>query len=599
MLKKENVQDIYPLSLMQEGILFHSLYDRTSQAYFQQVSYRISGHLDIGLFEAGWNELLRRHDTLRTAFVYEQTPQPLQVVLKERSVEFTYRDLRPLHPDRQTAFLKDYQEKDRQRPFHMTNDPLIRVAVLQMEDQRFEIIWSFHHILMDGWCSGIVHEELLTIYQALTRRAKPDLPPVTSFSHYIRWIEKTDKEAARTYWQNYLAGYDHLATIPKEAASNSAQGYLPARLRVKFDARLTSQLNELAGRAQVTINTLVQSLWGLLLSRYNGVDDVVFGVIVSGRPPDIPGIDRMIGLFINTIPLRITLTATDTLTDLLRRVSREAISSGPNHYHSLAEIQANHHLKQGLFDHLMIFENYPLESVKMPLSGLTISQVEVFEQTNYDFLIAVSPDRELGFEFNYNGRVYSPDQIKRLAGHLEQLARSAASAPNTPVNRLKMLTNEEKHRLIVDFNQTEAAYPSDKTITDLFEAQAALTPDQPALIFEDAQMSYGELNERANYLAQYLISRQGIQPEERVGLLVDRSFLAVIGLLGILKAGGAYLPIDPGYPQERINYMLQDSGCRVLLTEDKYLPPRSSFSVDQVIDLAPLAGRSLDNPVGR
>ncbi|MBF0551246.1 MAG: amino acid adenylation domain-containing protein [Deltaproteobacteria bacterium] len=599
MLKKENVQDIYPLSLMQEGLLFHSLYDRTSQAYFQQLTYRISGHLDIDVFEASWNELLSRHDTLRTAFVYEQVPQPLQVVLKKRTIEFTYRDLRSLNPEQQTAAWEDYLQKDRQRPFHLTSDALIRVAVLQMEDQRFEIVWSFHHILLDGWCSGIVHEELLTIYQALSRRAKPNLPPVTPFSHYIRWIEKVDQEAAQAYWQNYLTGYDHLATIPKEAASNSAQGYLPARLRIKFDALLTNQLNELAGRAQVTINTLVQSLWGVLLSRYNGVDDVVFGVIVSGRPPDIPAIDRMIGLFMNTIPVRITFTADDTLADLLRRVSRAAISSGPHHYHSLAEIQANHNLKQGLFDHIMVFENYPLESVQVPLSGLTISRAEAFEQTNYDFLIAAFPDQELGFEFNYNGRVYSPDRIQRLAGHLEQLARSAVINLTTPVNRLEMLTNEERHRLLVEFNRTEAAYPRDKTITDLFEAQAARTPNQLALIFEDAQMTYRELNERANYLAQYLMRHQDIQPEERVGLLVDRSGWAVIGLLGILKAGGAYLPLDPSYPEERINYMLRDSGCRVLLTEDKYLPPHRSFSVAQVIDLASLAGRSPDNPVGR
>ncbi|MBF0498469.1 MAG: amino acid adenylation domain-containing protein, partial [Deltaproteobacteria bacterium] len=168
-----------------------------------------------------------------------------------------------------------------------------------------------------------------------------------------------------------------------------------------------------------------------------------------------------------------------------------------------------------------------------------------------------------------------------------------------PVNRLEMLPNEERHRLLVEFTQTETTYPRDKTITELFEAQAARTPDQPALIFEDAQLTYRELNERANYLAQYLISHQGIQPEERVGLLVDRSFWAVIGLLGIFKAGGAYLPIDPGYPRERINYMLRDSGCRVLLTEDKYLTLCGSFSVAQIIDLAPLASRSPSNPVGR
>lgn len=432
MINKKNIKNIYALSPLQEGMLFHSLYDRDSLAYFEQISYRVSGDLDVKTFEKTWNELFRRHDILRTVFVVKNVPQPLQVVLKERRIDFFFEDLRLLGLEAQDAYLKDFKERDRKRSFDLSSDVLMRMSIFQLSDRSFEVIWSFHHILLDGWCLGIIQKEFSFIYRSLKAGTDDELPPVTSYSDYIKWLEKQDKKVSGNYWNSYLSGYKQPASLPRRFHSlltGGKTGYILDEFSFRLDEHTTFRLRQLATRNKVTLNTVVQSIWGILLGQYNGVEDVVFAGTVSGRPPEVKGIEQMVGLFINAIPVRIRTHPAQTFSSLIQKVQEEAVEGKDHHYYSLAEIQARSELKKDLLDHILVFENYPFEPETEEARGenrlgFTIDRFDLFEHTHYDFEIQVLTGQEIGFRFRYNQRVYERSQIEKIEEHLRGIIKT-------------------------------------------------------------------------------------------------------------------------------------------------------------------------------
>jgi amino acid adenylation domain-containing protein len=567
MLKKENLQDVYTLSLMQEGILFHALYDKDSAAYFQQMSYEVSGQFDIDIFRSSWNALVRRHDILRTVFIHKNVPRPLQFVLKDREIDFYTEDIRNVSDPQ--VYVEAFKAKDRQKSFDLSKDMLIRVSVLRQSEQSYHIILSFHHILMDGWCMPIIQSELLEIYAALKAGKQPVLAPVTRYRDYIQWLERQDKQASLAYWANYLSGYEHLATLPKK---QGATGYVLQKSTIEFDKHTGAKLSALASRHQVTLNTVFQTLWGILLCRYNDRNDVVFGVTVSGRPPQIEGVERMVGLFINTIPLRVQIESEQSFDKLLQKVQQDNFSSSSHHYYSLADIQANSPLKQGLTDHIMVFESFPADnSIEDKALGFAIEQTDEFEQTNYDLEITVFPGERIHVRFGFNAQAFSPAQIETLGRHFENAVHSVLSNNSISVRDIEIFDNEEKEFLLNGLNNTYRDYPRDKSIIDLFEKQVKEKPDDIAVISGNQTLSYKTLNERVNRIAHYLRKTYHIQPDDPVGIMADRSEWLIIGILGIIKSGAAYIPIDPEYPQERIDYIIENSACKAIVTEAKYL----------------------------
>jgi len=574
MIKKENLKDIYPLSPMQEGMLFHALLEPESTAYFEQMTFHISGKLDVRLFEASWQELTQRHDILRTVFVHQKTARPLQLVLKQRQLDFVVSDLLTLNVTEQTAYLTDFKQKDRQKSFDLTQDTLVRVHLFQTQIHRYTLVFSFHHILMDAWSAGILYAELLTIYQSLQKGQTPTLPAAFPYSRYIQWLEKQDKSASQAYWSKYLAGYEQVATLPKEKFDQIDTDKFELERGISqqiviLEADTTRKLQQLATQTQVTLNTVIQSLWGVLLAYYNNVDDVVFGATVSGRPAELRGIERTIGLFINTIPVRVQTNTLMTFKDLLQQVHAEALAGKSYHYARLADIQTHTRLKRDLLDHLLIFENVPNEEESTAFHaeiGFSIEQQGMFEHTHYDFVLAIQPGKTITFKITYNNHVYSDAQIARIADHYQQLLARVLENLNIKLNTLEPLTAAEKQQLLVDFNATvEQAVPV-TTLAALFESQVERTPNAIAVVFEEQQLTYQQLNAKANQLAHYLQSL-GVQPEVFVGICVERSIEMVIGLLGIMKAGGAYVPLDPAYPAARLAFMLEDAKVLVLLTQ--------------------------------
>ncbi|RFM33509.1 non-ribosomal peptide synthetase [Chitinophaga silvisoli] len=549
------IEDIYPLSPLQEGLYYHWATHPQAPAYFEQVSYRIRGKLNIQLLEQAYQRLVSRHAVLRTFFTERLGDRLLQVVQKNVKGDFHYEII---NGEIEEA-VRAYRSADRSRGFRLDNGSQMRLCILDLGEDTYELIWSYHHILMDGWCSSILSKEFFDLYYGQT-----ELKPVQAYANYFRWLEKQDKQLTLNYWRNYLQGYDTLSGLPKQSLSEvyQAQKY---KLKIKSEG-----IKELCGKYGFTENTFIQGMWGVLLSKYNNTDDVVFGTTVSGRPAEVKGIEEMIGLFINTIPVRVPVH-NKTIRTLLQELQQSNIESTPHHYVQLAEVQMESALGRNLFDHIIVFENYPVEEIVersiQEHEKLSFLSYDSFEQTNYDLLLVVVPGEEIEIQFNYNVNKYAPALMERAANQLLVLIDQALHNPNQTVRELKILDEKEQHQLINEFNQTAVEYEQG-TILSLFEQQVRNTPAATALIFQGKKLTYAELNASANQFAHYLHTSLGLHAGDLAGILLDRSEWMIISILGVLKSGAAYLPIDPAYPKSRIDYMLTDSGCKVLVDNE-------------------------------
>ncbi|RIE04950.1 amino acid adenylation domain-containing protein [Cohnella faecalis] len=552
-------------------MLFHHVFDPGSHAYFEQTSFEIDGYLDVGLFEKSINTLIERYDIFRTVFHYGEGNRLLQMVLRERPIQIQLEDLAEYGIEEQNGVIEQFKQKDKAQGFDLSEGPLMRLALFRKGTAGYTMVWSFHHILMDGWCLSVVAKELFAIYQSLREQKPHGLGPVTPYSQYIKWLGKQDRAAASQYWEGYLEGYELSVTLPT-LGNQQSEAYMLEKMSLTLEEDLTRRLTRTANEHQVTVNTWLQTIWGVLLQTYNGVDDAVFGSVVSGRPSEIAGIEQMIGLFINTIPVRIQSRPGMSFSDLVKQVQLLSLSSAQYDYYPLYEIQANSPLKQGLVNHVMVFENYPIEEAIEQSSGqsigFAISNVETFEQTNYDFSILILPGKKMTIEFSYNAARIDRGMVARIRGHLQEVVAQLVETPHVHIDQLEIVTEEEKRQLLYEFNDTKASYPADQTIHGLFEEQVKKTPDHTAVVLESESLTYAELNGRANQLARVLRGK-GVGADRIVGILAERSLEMIVGILGILKAGGAYLPIDPDYPAERIGYMLEDSGADILLTQKR------------------------------
>ncbi|KAA6451959.1 non-ribosomal peptide synthetase [Bacillus swezeyi] len=564
------IENIYPLTPMQKGMLFHSLIDPASGAYFEQAAFDLKGLLDIEAFTMSLSQLAERHDILRTHFYTKWKDQPLQIVFRSKRIETIVEDIRSMNKQQRNEFIAAFVEKDKARGFDLTRDALMRVSILRTEEDQARLIWSFHHILMDGWCLPLITKEVFETYFAILERRKPKRAAVTPYSRYIEWLDEQDHKQAAAYWRDYLDGYEGQTVLLKEQPSNQAKGYEKGEHAFRLGKELTEEIKRAANRHQVTVNTWIQTAWGLLLQRYNGNHDVVFGTVVSGRPADIPGIESMVGLFINTIPVRIDTQPEMTVAQVLKMNQERALASQPYETYPLYEIQAQTEQKQQLINHIMVFENYPVEEqmehMKHDHGALDIIDFHLEEHTHYDFNFIVMPAGETDIHFVYNATVYDQASVERMQAHFMQIIKQMVNDPAIGVQELDMLAADERSLLIETFNDTLAEYPKEKTIHQLFEEQAERTPEQVAIVFEDKKLTYRQLNERANQLARTLRAK-GVRADRLTAIISKHNIELVVGILAVLKAGGAYVPIDPDYSEHRIQYILDDSNAEIVLTQ--------------------------------
>ncbi len=571
----DNIIDLYELSPMQQGMLFHSLYSPESGIYFEQRNCKLKGNLNISAFKTAWQKVIERHTILRTAFYWEEVEKPLQVVHKQVDLSWIEENWQDFIINQQNDKLEEFLQADRQQGFDLNQPPLMRCALLQIQTSEYYFVWSHHHLLMDGWCNGILLKEVFSFYQAAISGKSLFLPHPRPYRDYIQWLQQQDIALSKKFWRDKLKGFIAPTPLIKDSRTVTYQQDIVSEQQIQLPIKLTTDLQNLAQENRLTLNTISQGIWAILLSRYSGENDIVFGATVSGRPPNLPGVESIVGLFINTLPVRVNLSGDKELLPWLQQLQTQQIEQESFSYSSLIDIKQWSDVLPGvgLFESLVIFENYPV-SIDAVLQGwsddLQITQAKGFERTNYPLSLTVIPGAELSLRINYDSNRFESATITRMLGHLETLLQGIVTNPQQKPWELPLLTAIEKQQLLVDWNDTNCDY-SNLCIHQLFAAQAEKTPDKIAVIFESQQLTYKELNQKANQLAHYLKS-VGVEEETRVGICLERSEKMLVGLLGILKAGGTYIPLDPAFPEERLTFMLEDSGVNFLITDSRISP---------------------------
>ncbi|WP_416212277.1 non-ribosomal peptide synthase/polyketide synthase [Nostoc sp. DedSLP03] len=568
---RQNIEDIYPLSPMQEGMLFESLYAPDSGVYFEQITCILTGNLDVKTFEQAWQQVVARHPVFRTAFLWESLSQPVQVVYRQVPVTVDTYDWRELSAQEQQQQLETFLDSDRQQGFQLSQAPLMHLHLIQLDRNTYQFVWSHHHLLLDGWSSPLVFKDLFEFYQAISQgKSLPNIGTL-GYRNYIAWLQQQDRDLAQRFWRQKLQGFTTPTplTVDKRLSVEQHSSYREQQIDLTVPA--TAAVMSFVRQHQLTMSNLVQATWGLLLSRYSQETDVVFGATVSGRPPELVGVESIVGLFINTLPVRVQISEKTELLGLLKDLQAQQIESEQFSYSSLVEIQGLSDIPRGtsLFESIVVFENYPVDTaVLQGNSDFSLSNFRWIEQTNYPVTVLVSPGEQLSLRVMYDASRFEDGTISRMLGHFVTMLEAIATNPVQRISQLPMLTESEQQQLLVDWNDTAVDYLQEKCICKLFEAQVERTPDAIAVVFENQQLTYYQLNSRANQLAHYLRSL-GVKPDVLVGICVERSLEMVIGILGILKAGGAYVPLDPEYPQERLSFMLKDAAVSVLLTQQK------------------------------
>ncbi|HEY0735645.1 MAG TPA: amino acid adenylation domain-containing protein [Herpetosiphonaceae bacterium] len=564
------IEAVYPLSSLQQGMLFHALYAPAGGDYITQMRFVFGGALDRDALVMAWQQVTDRYAILRTGFIWEDLDEPLQVVRKQVAVPFALHDWRGLSEAEQTQRLDAYLEGDRRQGFDPAQAPLLRLVLFQLSDDRYACVWSNHHLVIDGWSLPLVLDDMFAFYTAARHGESLRLAPAQPYAEYIAWLLRQDQRQAESFWRDLLRGF----TAPTPLGIDHAPGTLLSAQRnyhaqwLHFSSETTQGLQRLAREQRLTVNTLLQGAWAVLLSRYSGHDDVVFGTTVSGRPTEIPGVETIVGMFVNTLPTRARLAPDMRLLPWLQELQAQASQVRQYEYSSLVHVQAWSDVPRGsqLFDSMMVFENYPVSASK--LSDASEIQIEIMpslEQTNYPLTLVAVPGDQLSIKLMYDRDHIDDDAIARMHGHFQTILEAMLRGIDQQIGDLPILTPAEQQQILFDWNNT-AAPVAHESYSQLFEAQAARTPDAIAVMVADRHLTYHDLNQQANQLAHYLC-RLGVVPEARVGICLTHSLNLVVALLGVLKAGAAYVPLDPSYPQQRLQFMLTDAQIFIVLTE--------------------------------
>ena len=557
------------LTPTQQAMLIYSLYAPQSEAYFEQVCYTYRGPLNTSAFAAAWQRVIERHQILRTSFSAGDDERLCQFVHSEARLSLQEHDWRGLSAGEQELRRDQFLTADCDRGFDLATAPLIRVALLQTDDEAFWIVVSNHHIILDGWSMSLVRDEVSRFYQQLVHNCETNLNPPPEFSTYLQWLEQRDTNEAEKFWRRELAGFvaPNSLVVDSGAVQNGAVIESFAEKSLSLPAELTSAIRNCAKRQHLTISSVLQGAWAILLSRYSASDDVVFGITVSGRPYDLPQVESLVGLLINTLPVRVKISDEESSVTCLKEIQRWVSSALEYEHCSLKQVQnwSEVPFNLPLFETLLVFENFAGSGSSFDLDGpveLTSAQLS---RTNYPLTLVVNPAAQLGLQIVYHRNRFADDVIERMLGHLANILAGIAADLEQSPRSLSMLTAAETRELLVDFNNTAKEFPAD-AVTRMFERQVELTPNAIAVVHDAEAITYSDLNARANRLAHYL-KQLGVGAESRVGICIPRSPATVTTVFAILKAGGAYVPLDPAYPKDRLAFMLSDSGADVLLTQ--------------------------------
>lgn len=608
------IDDVYPLSPVQSGMLFHTLYDTQSGVYFDQMTAQVKGTLEQEIFAKAWQVVAARHDILRSGFFVDTFDEAAHVVFNNVDIPLTFHDWQHLEKSAQSSQLEDFLQADIAQGFDLQRPPLMRIAVLQLGAQHYHLVWSHHHIVLDGWCAVSLVEEVFSVYHLLQagddaiQLAKRKAP---SFKRFIAWLQEhnyqgntipADKQGDDYFWRGYLAGFEQATSLPLSHLSSFAlnnkddidQGYAHCRVSLSMDE--SSALGRVARQHHTTLACTMQLAWGLLLAAYSSEEDVVFGVASAGRPADLPGIEHMLGMFINTLPLRVRFTSAHSVSDVLTQV-QTSLNHIREHEHSpLVEIQAASDIAAGepLFNSIFVFQSLPArdaveehKNACTDTSRLQITIDQSREQTHYPLTLTVVPGETIAVELLYSCEYFDKDTIANLLQRYQdlllQISQCLARDGKTLLRDLNWLNTEDSRHWQAlnsgystwceDFIGGSANIPAASIADNVagFEAQANADADKVALISGGQSITYQALNQRANQFARYLLTN-GVGAESLVVVSLPRNPNLLVTLLALHKVGAAYLPIDPGLSSQRIASILSQVDVSLAIAEKDEAP---------------------------
>ncbi|GAA4669903.1 hypothetical protein GCM10023347_24600 [Streptomyces chumphonensis] len=590
-MKPDTLQDVYELAPVQEGMLFHSLFAPESGVYVEQLTFTLRGTPDHGAFRRAWQDVVDRHPVLRTGFHWEEVGKSLQAVHRHAPLHVEEIDWRGLPEDEQERRYRQFTAEHRRRGFDLRRPPLMRVALVRCGDDLHRLFWSFPHLVMDGWSFGLVLAEFAENYAARAAGTRPSPAPARPYRDYVAWWNGRDLGKAEEYWRRALSGYEPPEALeigPRPPGDDGpGHGFVPDRSL----GSLVRDLDSLARETRLTLNTLVQGAWMLLLSRYTGRDDVISGATSTHRPVDLPGAETIVGPMITTTPVRARIDPERPLLPWLRQLQDEMTEAREHADVPLHLFPRWAGLPGGgvpLFETDLAFENTP--APEMALHGLEIVDFAYDGRPHYPLTMVVFPQEDLPPRLVHDRRRFAEPAAERLAGHFHELLAQMAAAPGGRLGDVEPYTPRERAR-IVGGGHAPQPVPDAPCLHEIFAEQAARTPGATALVCGDDRLTYRELDERANRLARRL-RELGAGPGERVGLCLERSTDQLTAVLGVLKSGAAYVPLDLAQPAARMADVLDDADVRVLVTHaaaaDR-VPPVAGPVVDLDRDAAEIA----------
>ncbi|WP_062060637.1 non-ribosomal peptide synthetase [Aquimarina longa] len=572
--KNIEVQSIYKLSPLQEGMLFHELYEEANaETYIVQVGMAFKENVQIDIITESWNYLLQKYSILRTVFSYEELSIPVQLVHSTMKIPIHEIDISDFTPIEQKEKIASFLESDRRLGFNLNEGPLLRITLLKIEEDSYQMIITNHHILIDGWSMAILIKEFVKVYQTILE--KETLPEIKEdiYEDYIKYINTRNVLEEETFWKEYIKKAVSPTILPfvknKTVSSTKAIGKFKENT-LEITSDLTQKVEAYAKSNHVTVNTIMQGAWALLLSRYTGNNCVSLGVTVSGRPAELENSENRIGLYINTIPLCTTIQKGMTISEWLVALQSNHTLCREHQYTSLANIQSLSPIKGDLFNTIMVFENYPVsETLSTAEALLELDTIEIKEQTNYPLALEVTVfNNELSIKFIYNTSLIEETEVKNIQGHLQEVLQQMVS-PNTSeaIEDICIVPDNEKKLVLEQYNATEVTYDTEETIITLFQQQVSKNPDHIAVMYEGVSLSYIQLDKLSTALSQYLLSNHSIEKEDFIAVKLQRSEWLIISFLAVIKSGAVYLPIDPNYPEKRIQYIEEDSQCKISIDD--------------------------------
>ncbi|MFK8102082.1 MAG: amino acid adenylation domain-containing protein, partial [Saprospiraceae bacterium] len=574
------IQSICRLSPVQEGMLFHYLFDRDSAAYTEQYVFDFPEGLDPVIFKKCWDNVLQRHSILRSGIFHEELNVPVQCIMKEVDLPFGHLDLTKLSAPAQEEKINNFLQEDLARGFEFDQAPLLRINLLKTKASAYKMVWTCHHIILDGWSMPIIVEEILEDYGKYLKGLAPVIRAEEHYEDFIQFIEAKDNYQEEQFWQKYMEGFQAPTLLPfvgNTLDRNKGTGAVKD-IYLKYDEQLLTEVKTFVQAHGLTINTLLEGVWAFLLAQYAGTTDTVFGVTVSGRPAELKAADQKVGLYINTLPLRATYHEGQNFLAFLAGLQQQHVSAMDYQYTGLSNIKTWNKLEGDLFDSILVFENYPMGEVLSTDWSLKMGAVEIKDQTNYLLTINVDITQQLSINFNYNSTLLKDDFVEMMKLHFDTvlnqiLALSPENTSSFNMEDLSILSQQERELILglkpnavgEWFNEGAKDLGNEDPINVRFEKNAAAFPDRLAVIHGEENWTYEKLNNTANQVSHSLLA-MGIEPGQFVGIYLDRTPMLVSCLLGILKIGAIYIPLDTQNPAERIEKMIESSQLHAVIS---------------------------------